>query len=116
MLEPLLFKQLRGSGPAAWFHEQHTVDAMLGILRHSVPVGPREGELPLPDPPQDGMVCGPRKGGVPHKQDVHDYTSTPDVTAALVSGLAQNLCGKYDLSAGQVEKMAMWEFDGEKQC
>lgn len=93
MIEPLLFQQLRGSGSAAWFHEQHSLDAMLGIFRHAVPVGACEGVLPFPDPPQDGMVCGPPKGGVPHKQDVHDHTSAPDVTAALVSSLAQNLCG-----------------------
>lgn len=88
MLEPLLFQQLASSGSAAWLHEQHPLDAMLGILRHAVPIGACEGVLPLPDPPQDGMVCGPPKGGVPHKQDVHDHTSAPDVTFALVSRLA----------------------------
>ena len=99
MPEPLLLQQLRGGGSVAGLHEQHLFDAMLGVFRHAVPVGACEGVLPFPDPSQDGVVCGSPKGGVPHKQDVHDHTSAPDIAAALVSRLSQNLHDRCALSA-----------------
>lgn len=108
MLEPLLLQQLRGSGSAAGFHEQHPLDAVLGILRHAVPVGACEGVLPLPDPPQDGLVCGTPKGGVPHKQNVHDHACAPNVTDALVARLSQNLHCEWGLSALLTEDRAVY--------
>ena len=66
MLEPLLIQQLQSRGPVGRLHDQHPLDAVLGIIGDPVPVGPSEGVLPLSDPPQDGIVCGtPEGGGTP---------------------------------------------------
>ena len=85
VLEPLLFQQVRGCDPLGGLHDQHLLDAMLGIIRDLVPVGPGKGVLPLSDPPQDGVFCGAPERGVAHKQNVHDDTCAPDVAAALVA-------------------------------
>lgn len=87
---------------------------MLGILRHSVPVGPSEAVLPLSDTPQNGIVIGTAKGRVAHKQDVHDDACAPDVAAALVASLSQNLqpksgCGIRELVAqGEQQTRHYW--------